>query len=615
MTTEATKAAFLSPFDFDTPEGAEGWEDMYTYYVKFGPERREFDEGKFWFQNSLHFPDPLPPFDMIVAEACYFGIGQFQSRVFSIPNVLGIEHRVLNGYVYITANQETDPEVVQKRLEVFQRRAGFYYSNWNELEDKWRTKVLETIETSSAVEVPDLPELEAEEVVTEGRGIGSNYRLVEAFDRIMEGYYKINQLHFEMHLLGFGAYLVFFEFCRKAFPDIPEQTMSQMVSGLDSIFFRPDDELKELARLAIELDVAGEFAADRDPDETIAALGGSDAGSKWLASLEERKDPWFNMTSGEGMYHYPRAWKHDLRMPFMAIAGYIERIGKGEDLARPLDELLAERDRIAAEYEALLPSDEERGAFREMLGLAQMVFPHMENHRFYIDQWSTTVFFDKIREVAQLLTRFGLLDDPEDVFMLKVNEVRDALSDLGLAWAGGTTARGVGYWPPIVARRKEILERLAEWAPPPALGTIPEVVHDPTLQMLWGVTAERLRGWIAQSGAGKDGQAVELTGYGGSPGIVEGLARVVRSVEQIGEVQEGEVLVCPLTSPSWGPIFPKIVAAVADAGGMMSHAAIVAREYGLPAVVGTGQGTRVIKTGQRLRVDGAAGTVTVVGEA
>lgn len=613
MTTEADQAAFLSPFDFDTPEGAEGWEDMYAYYVRFGPERREFDEGKFWFCNTLHFPEPLPPFDMIAAEACYMGIGQFQSRVFSIPNVLGIEHRVLNGYVYITANQETDPEVIGKRLEVFQRRAGHYYANWDELEEKWRNKVLETIKASEAIEVPDLPELEDEEMVTEARGIGSNYKLVEAFDRIMEGYYKINQLHFEMHLLGFGAYLVFFEFCRNAFPDIPEQTMSQMVSGLDSIFFRPDDELKELARIAIDKGVADEFDSGRDPAEIVAALEGSDAGREWLAEFESRKEPWFNMTSGEGMYHYPRAWKHDLRMPYMAIGDYVERIGRGEDLARPIDELLAERDRIANEYEALLTSDEDKGAFREMLGLAQAVFPHMESHRFYIDQWSTTVFFDKVREVAELMCRHGMLDDPEDVFMLRVNEVRDAISDLSLAWSGGTTPRGAGYWPPIVKRRKEILETLSEWAPPPALGTIPEEVSDPTMQMLWGVTAERLRKWIAQSGPATDGGPGELTGYGGSPGVVEGVARVVRSVDEIGDVQEGEVLVCPLTSPSWGPIFPRIVAAVADAGGMMSHAAIVCREYGLPAVVGTGQGTRVIKTGQRVRVDGGNGVVTVIG--
>jgi len=76
--------------------------------------------------------------------------------------------------------------------------------------------------------------------------------------------------------------------------------------------------------------------------------------------------------------------------------------------------------------------------------------------------------------------------------------------------------------------------------------------------------------------------------------------------------REGEVLVCSVTAPSWCPVFPKIAAAVSDIGGMMSHAAIVAREYGLPAVVGTGNATSAIKTGDRVRVDGDTGVVTIL---
>jgi pyruvate,water dikinase len=97
-----------------------------------------------------------------------------------------------------------------------------------------------------------------------------------------------------------------------------------------------------------------------------------------------------------------------------------------------------------------------------------------------------------------------------------------------------------------------------------------------------------------------------------SPGVVEGIARVVQSADQLGEVQEGDILVATITAPSWGPIFGKIKATVTDIGGMMSHAAIVCREYGLPAVTGTAFGTKNIKTGQRVRVDGNAGTVTVI---
>ena len=83
-------------------------------------------------------------------------------------------------------------------------------------------------------------------------------------------------------------------------------------------------------------------------------------------------------------------------------------------------------------------------------------------------------------------------------------------------------------------------------------------------------------------------------------------------MQQISTVKEGDILVCPVTAPSWGAVFGRIKAAVSDIGGTMSHAAIVAREYGLPAVVGTGSATRRIKNGQRLRVDGDRGTVTIL---
>jgi pyruvate,water dikinase len=104
----------------------------------------------------------------------------------------------------------------------------------------------------------------------------------------------------------------------------------------------------------------------------------------------------------------------------------------------------------------------------------------------------------------------------------------------------------------------------------------------------------------------------ELTGAAASPGTVEGPARVVITVDQIADVRDGEVLVCPITSPAWAPIFPKIRGVVTDIGGVMSHAAIVCREYGLPAVVGTGHATSQIRTGQLVRVDGSAGTVTIL---
>jgi pyruvate,water dikinase len=103
-----------------------------------------------------------------------------------------------------------------------------------------------------------------------------------------------------------------------------------------------------------------------------------------------------------------------------------------------------------------------------------------------------------------------------------------------------------------------------------------------------------------------------MRGIAGAPGIVEGVARVIFDVGQLADVQEGEILVAPFTSTSWTPVFGRIAGAVTDAGGVMCHAAIVAREYRLPAVLGTQTATKDITTGDVIRVDGDKGLVTVL---
>jgi pyruvate,water dikinase len=126
--------------------------------------------------------------------------------------------------------------------------------------------------------------------------------------------------------------------------------------------------------------------------------------------------------------------------------------------------------------------------------------------------------------------------------------------------------------------------------------------------MLWGITRENLDQWLDDGSE----ETNELKGFAACSGVVEGTARVVKSVEEIGRLQQGDILVCQVTNPTWSPIFQKIVGAVSDIGGSMSHMAIVAREYDLPAVVGTGKATQRIRDGQRIRVDGGRGVVTIL---
>jgi pyruvate,water dikinase len=237
-----------------------------------------------------------------------------------------------------------------------------------------------------------------------------------------------------------------------------------------------------------------------------------------------------------------------------------------------------------------------------------VVFPYVENHNFYVEHWGMSQVWGKMRQLGQLLADQGFWAHSDDIFLLRRNEVPDAIFDYFHGWAVGVPARGPKYWGREIPRRQGIMQALRTWSAPPALGVPPEVITEPFSVMLWGVTSDSVKAWLG----GSDNPDGVLSGFAASPGIAEGPARVILSADGIADLQPGEILVAPLTAPSWAPVFGKIGATVTDVGGIMSHAAIVCREYGLPAVTGTAFGTKNIKTGQLIRVDGNAGTVTIL---
>ena len=607
MAAPAQTSAFPSPYEIETPPGCEGWQEMYPYYALFDEARRESDESRFWFWNSMHFPVPMPAFDVACIDSPYQAVGSWQNRVFAVPPAMGIDYRIVNGYVYISGNPVLDQAKVAERAEYFQRRAGHYFQNWDELYGKWKQKMEALIADITNLRVPDLPEYEPDEVMFEDDRNTAFYEVLDAYGRTLRYGDLMWQHHFELLLLGYGAYMTFSELCKSALPDIPDQHIAQMVAGIDVLLFRPGAELRRLARLALDTGVDGAFVEGRTPEEIDAELTGSEAGRAWLAELEQIKDPWFNMATGDGLYHYYRSWYDDPSIPYASVTGHIRALRDGQLVERPTEEVRRERDRLAGEYAALL-DEETRGTFQELLALSRMVFPYVEEHKFYCDYWFLTRWWNKLREFGALLAGHGFIADTEDVFQLTRHEVASALDELVLTWATGGEPLGPTHWPPVVARRKALLEGLAKWTPPPALGATPEAIHDPMSIMLWGVTTERVQEWARAEAGG-----MRLTGAAASPGVVEGPARVVIEIGELAAVRDGDVLVCPITSPAWAPIFPKIRAVVTDIGGVMSHAAIVCREYGLPAVVGTGRATAEIKTGQTIRVDGSNGVVEILG--
>src|SRR5262245_42445784 len=277
---------FPPPSALKVVPGTERAQAAYPYYVQFTQQ----DDARFWFYNSMHFPEPMSAFDMVTAEAAYCALGAVNTRVHCLPTTLGIDHCIINGRVYIGGNAVTDPAEIARRTGEFQKRAFYYYENWERLYAQWREKMLRLISDAQALPNPQLPALEPLEHVHAGRGVASNHALLDVYQKTLEGYFRMWHHHFEFLLLGYGAYMTFFAFCKKAFPEITDQTIARMVAGIDAEIFRPDEELRRLARRAVELGVDSSFPDGARPEDIIRTLErAGESGRQWLNELAESR--------------------------------------------------------------------------------------------------------------------------------------------------------------------------------------------------------------------------------------------------------------------------------------------------------------------------------------
>jgi pyruvate, water dikinase len=607
MTIEQTMKSFPKPSQIEVPAGAEGWEDLYPYNLVF--DNAPGGDEKFWFCDSQHWPTVFKPFETIGGEFAVKCLGQYNTRHLLIPPANGIEFKIHLGYLYMSPVGVPE-EQIAARVPEFERRAGHYFQNWDNLLEAWHSKVRATIDEMEQLTFEPLPDMVPFDDIVSGKAMDGSQVLMENYDRLIALLYRNWQYHFEFLNLGYLAYLDFFGFCKEVFPGIPDQAIAKMVQGVDMELFRPDDELKKLAVKAVELGIQSAFADTDDVDGTLRRVREA-GGEDWLADYEAAQDPWFNFTVGNGFYGHDKYWLEHQDIPLGYIKDYVRRVDAGHDIMRPVAELTAEKERIVAEYRELL-APELQAQFDAKLGLAATAYPYVENHNFYIEHWTMGVFWRKVRELSRVFTAAGFWADPADMLYLNRNEVRDAIFDLVTGWAVGAESTGPYYWPAEIERRRVIIDALSTRRPQPALNTPPAQITEPFTMMLYGITTEQVQQWLAGDEGGDDGA---ITGMAASPGVVEGPARVITSADQLGEVQDGEILVATITAPSWGPIFGKIKATVTDIGGMMSHAAIVCREYGLPAVTGTGSASTTILTGQRIRVDGNTGRVEILDHA
>jgi phosphohistidine swiveling domain-containing protein len=227
--------------------------------------------------------------------------------------------------------------------------------------------------------------------------------------------------------------------------------------------------------------------------------------------------------------------------------------------------------------------------FRKVLAPAQRYAPLREDGLADVGL-SYPLLRQMLREVGRRFAEAGMIETPDDVFWLNQAEVEQAAARLDRGEALSSLAR-------TIPQRKATWRAARRVAPPLML---------PQMK-LFGIDLMELK-----SGSAKKLKGDTLKGVAASPGSVTGPACVLHGPEEFAQMKTGGVLVAPLTTPAWTPLFARAAAVVTDVGGPLSHGSIVAREYGIPAVLGTGAATRRIRSGQTITVDGGAGVVTLL---
>jgi len=323
---------------------------------------------------------------------------------------------------------------------------------------------------------------------------------------------------------------------------------------------RSEERLVRLARRAKELRL-DHLIRDFSVEHALARLRELSHGRAWLRELDEYLDP----LGGLG----GRSRWHELSLPREAEV--------------PRLTLEAVRLYLDAEPPEPRPPEAVPAELQELHAACAAAFALKEQHTYEIDYPGLLATREALIGFGRRLAAEGLLDQVDDVWMLTRPELRDAL-----------TGDGDGLRALVAGRRAELAEGLRE-GPRPYLG-------DPPPESDRHVALEKFYG------SGGHG----LAGAGASPGVAEGVARVVAGAEDFARVQPGDVLVAATTTPAWTPLFPSLAALVTDTGGILSHAAVVAREYRIPAVVGAAGATATIPDGARVRVDGTSGEISLL---
>ncbi|HEX5506476.1 MAG TPA: PEP-utilizing enzyme [Thermomicrobiales bacterium] len=541
---------------------------------------RPGDEQLFWTRDVMHFPSQLQPAAESLLARMLFGAG-FNRASEGLALPVRVRARLINTYHYQAIYPVGAPQEQASGAQP-QGHQGGMDSAVERLATDWQDELL--------------PEVRGYLAAWEGFALAGATmpQLLAHLDETLTWADRLG----EIHTLAGAATLLALSFFDELYHDLfAGDTFDayRLLQGFPNKSLEADQALWALGRRARALPAVRRALAERPAGEVVAALvAEDDAGARdFLAALRAFHDQYGRRAD----LFYDVAVVHWIEDPTPAIErlrGYLTQPDRDLEAGRRAQ--AAERERLAAEARERLAGYPAPvvARFTTLLAAAQAATAIQEDHNYWIDQRAVYQVRRVLQEFGRRFAAAGVLADADDVFALTLDEIRVTAAAL-----------------PRLDRRELVRERAAELArfravaPPPALGT-PPLAPPPDDPL------GRAIGKFFGAPPPPSPEPGVLRGHAGAPGSARGPARVLRSLAEADRLRPGDVLVAPTTAPPWTPLFATVAAVVTDTGGILSHCAVVAREYGIPAVVGAGLATAVIQDGQLVEVDGDAGVVRVV---
>ncbi|MGH8999392.1 MAG: PEP-utilizing enzyme [Acidimicrobiia bacterium] len=538
------------------------------------------DAERHWARDRMHVPDQITPLTNSVISACFPDGVLAAMEAFSAP-IARWEFRRINTYAFANLQpRHGSPEEMAAEGAKAEAALG---AAMGRLWEWWEGELLPEIHRHLGCwEAFDLPG-------------ASNDALLAHLDDTLARFRRLFEVHFLALLPSYVALSELEECYRATLGGSGAFDAYKLVGGHPNKTVEVGHQLWRLSREALAApEVATVLRDGGGPEVVLAELRRTAAGVAFAARLEAYLDEFGQR--GDLFFDLDRpAWVEDPTPALESLRHYMSQ----PDSADPA--LVAAG--LATEREAALAAARERFAtcpeatgnqFEFLLRAATAGVMISEDHGFWIDFRSSYKVRRVLCEFGRRLAAGDVIDRPEDVFMLTVDELRAATAGTAHEWRG------------LVAERRAEMERFASIRPPDTIGA-PPPPPPPTENPFTRSLGKFFGAPPAEDSAGDDPGVVR--GNPGAPGRVKGVARVIRSITEADRVQPGDILVAETTTPPWTALFAVAAGVVTDTGGVLSHCAVVAREYGVPAVVGTVTGTDRIDDGMLIEVDGDAGVV------